>query len=67
MITLEEKLKNIHLKICFQIKKKIVLVEKTKNRTRATFCPQKFTVNSPFLFYNTWYQIIDTKKKNQRI
>ena len=31
MIALEEKLENIHLKICFQIKKKIILVEK-KNK-----------------------------------
>ena len=34
MIALEEKLENIHLKICFQIKKKIILVEKKKQKTK---------------------------------
>lgn len=41
MITLEEKLENIHLKICFQIKKKIVLVEKNKKQNKSHILPSK--------------------------
>lgn len=41
IITLEEKLENMHLKICFQIKKEIILVEKNKKQNKTHILPSK--------------------------